>query len=98
MIAYATSSLQKLHYTCTMTPCQEFCTATVFDMKYMYTTAERQLEGVGVGGVHVYIYLEESGLDVLIIHELREDEELLPQKLVREIDLDKKCHSLIRPA
>lgn len=35
------------------------------------------------------MYLEQSGLDVLIIHELGEDEEFLPQKLVCEIDLKK---------
>ena len=31
--------------------------------------------------------LEESGLDIFIIHELREDEKLLPQKLVGKVDL-----------
>lgn len=33
------------------------------------------------------MYLEQSGLDVLIIHELGKDEEFLPQKLVRKVDL-----------
>ena len=33
------------------------------------------------------MYLEQPGLDVLIIHELGENEEFLPQKLVCEVDL-----------
>ena len=35
----------------------------------------------------LYMYLEESGLDVFIIHELGEDEELLSQKLVGKVYL-----------
>ena len=31
-------------------------------------------------------YLYESGLDVLIVHELREDVELLSEELVGEVD------------
>ena len=37
-------------------------------------------------GVLRSTYLEKSGLDVLVIHELREDEELLAQELVGEVD------------
>ena len=36
---------------------------------------------------HINVYLEQSGLDVLIIHELGKDEEFLPQKLVCKVDL-----------
>ena len=32
-------------------------------------------------------YLQQAGLDVLVIHELREDVELLPQELVCEVHL-----------
>ena len=37
-------------------------------------------------GVLRSTYLEKSGLDVLVIHELREDEELLAQELIGKVD------------
>ena len=36
---------------------------------------------------HTQLYLQQAGLDVLIIHELREDVEFLPQELVCKVDL-----------
>ena len=47
--------------------------------------------------LRVNVYLEESGLDILIVHELRKDEKLFPQELVGEVDLQPTDvqHSLI---
>ena len=42
------------------------------------------------------MYLEQPGLDVLIIHELGENEEFLPQKLVCEVDLKKRVNTCTR--
>lgn len=36
--------------------------------------------------------LDESGLDVLIIHKLTEDVELLPKKLICEVNLKMEAH------
>ena len=49
------------------------------------------LERVLLVGLHVVLaeelpVLDEARLDVLVVHELGEDEELLPQELVREVD------------
>ena len=55
---------------------------------YIYLFAYQKCTELALQG-DVMTNLEEPGLDILIVHELREYEELLPQKLVGEVDLSR---------
>ena len=55
---------------------------------YIYWCAHQKCTELALQS-DVMTNLEEPGLDILVIHELREYEELLPQKLVGEVDLSR---------